>query len=160
VDRSVASIEEKRKRLQRIFDGIKSITSKEDLLQQLRRLVLAHVARKEGYIYFSPFFLRIFFSFFRKKVEFHSLLIFFYLYYRCGAIFLGDSATKIAMTTISGTSKGRGFSLPLETAFEDIYSFSGNNIVTIINSFLLFLYLSLSVFLNQNLIFFSSLKEW
>ncbi|KAJ9082487.1 Cytoplasmic tRNA 2-thiolation protein 2, variant 2 [Entomophthora muscae] len=48
----------------------------------------------------------------------HSLLVHTARESKCSMLLLGDSATRIAIKTISLTSKGRGFSLPFEVAAE------------------------------------------
>ncbi|CAG8624724.1 956_t:CDS:2, partial [Paraglomus occultum] len=47
-----------------------------------------------------------------------SLLLHYAQKKNCTRLFLGDSSTRLAIKTISLTSKGRGFSLPLEIAGE------------------------------------------
>ncbi|KAJ1961028.1 Cytoplasmic tRNA 2-thiolation protein 2 [Dipsacomyces acuminosporus] len=74
-------------RLISMFDGLGSMTNKEDMLASIKNFLLLRLARK----------------------------------HQCGVIMMGDSATRIATKIISLTSRGRGFSLPLEVCSESTW---------------------------------------
>lgn len=92
------------------LDGITELTAKEDFVWHLKLNLLIQVACKKRHSFFNltHFLLR-------------SLLIEPFCKHRCTKLFLGESSTRLAIKTISLTSKGRGFSLPLEISGENTW---------------------------------------
>ncbi|KAJ2812937.1 Cytoplasmic tRNA 2-thiolation protein 2, partial [Coemansia sp. 'formosensis'] len=80
-----------REQLRALFSGLGSATDREDMLDIIKSILLARLARQA----------------------------------QCELLLLGDSGTRIASKLVSLTSRGRGFSLPLEVGAEA--PFMGSN---------------------------------
>jgi len=111
-----------RESLNNLFQSIKTVTAKEDLLYHFKNLLLLQLARKNQYP--SPAsFLSLLAS---PSSQNHFSLPFplppppsLPLSWRCNKVFLADNGTRLAIRVIAFTSKGRGYTLPFETCFSD-----------------------------------------
>lgn len=88
---SVGELIDPKTRLLSLFDSIKPLSSREELLRHFRLELLVQLAREND----------------------------------CEIIIFGDNSTRIAINTISLTSKGRAHSLPIDVAPE--FSFEKGN---------------------------------
>src|SRR5688500_1714603 len=88
-------------KLEILINSLTKQSGKEDMVTLLRNRLLMYTAKQYGYHY-------MFISLVVDPLSLDS--------YRCTHIFFGDNATFLAIRILALTSKGRGYSLPLETA--------------------------------------------